>query len=455
MGEVYLAEDTHLQREVALKILPEELSRDGKRRQRFLTEARAASALNHPNVCVIYGVGEHEDHRPYLAMEYVEGRTLEELLKESPLDLRGVLDLAIQIADALDAAYARGIVHRDLKPANICVTERGHAKVLDFGLAKRLGSAEPEEGVGGGSLDQTVPGQILGTPHYMSPEQALAKPVDHRTDIFSFGVVLYEMASRQLPFRGESFVDLIHGLVHATPEPASRVNPAVPESLDRVVARCLEKDPGGRYQVPQELLRDLKNVLRSLQADAPSSASTASADPATIEAPAVDSAEVVTDGDIFINCALIDDQPLSADQRGWVSQFQRHLEVRLEQLWGDRVRIGRYPMPPGESPALPALFDEHSRIKTMISILSPPFMKAEGCAREVTAFCAHTEKEGGLWVGEKARLLKVVKGWQDSISSNWTRQPARCTSSTRHSAPKPSNGFLSGSTTWRRNCAWC
>lgn len=411
MGEVWLALDTRLQRPVALKLLPAGRTEDRKWRQRFLTEARAASALSHPNVCVIYEVGETEEQRPYLAMEYVEGLTLQALLREAPLEMREVIEMAIQMADALDAAYARGIVHRDLKPANISVTERGQVKVLDFGLAKRFGLGEADDSQAP-TMHQTAPGQILGTPAYMSPEQAAARPVDHRTDLFSLGSVLYEMTTRQLPFRGESMVDVMHRVIHATPEPMSRFNPRVPEAFEQVVRRCLEKDPARRYQLPQELLADLRKALRLLDASqpqlapagAPGNATTATELPATLA-----SLEVVKDSDIFINCALIDDQPLSTDQRGWVSQLQRHLEVRLEQLWGEPVKIGRYPMPPGDPPVNQTFFDQLAGVKTMISVVSPPFMKAEGCRREIDAFAQHAKARGGLTIGDRSRLLKVVK----------------------------------------------
>jgi serine/threonine protein kinase len=395
-GLVYLAHDDQLQRQVALKLLREHQAEDRRLRQRFLTEARSASALNHPNVCVIYDVGETGEQQPYLAMEYVEGLTLEALLRQAPLEMNAVVQMAIQIADALDAAYARGIVHRDLKPANILVTERGQIKVLDFGLAKRFGVSEPEEDEDA-TLHQTAAGQIVGTPYYMSPEQTMGRPVDHRTDTFSLGVVLYEMATRQQPFPGETRVDVLHGVLHATPEPMTRFNPQVPAAFERVVARCLEKDPARRYQLPQELLADLRAVLRRLDTGREAEPGRAA------------SVEVLKDSDIFINCALIDDQPLSTDQRGWVSQLQRHLEVRLEQLWGEPVKIGRYPMPAGEPPVSEEFFTELARVKTMISVVSPPFLKAEGCRREVAAFCQHSTDQGGLWYGDRARLLKVVK----------------------------------------------
>src|SRR6516225_9487290 len=221
-GLVYLAHDDQLQRHVALKLLRTGRAEDRKLRQRFLTEARSASALSHPNVCVIYDVGETGEQQPYLAMEYVEGLTLQALMRQVPLEMTAVVEIAMQIADALDAAYARGIVHRDLKPANIFVTERGQAKVLDFGLAKRFGASTPDEDRGA-ALHLTAAGQIVGTPNYMSPEQATGRPVDHRTDTFSLGVVLYEMATRQLPFRGETLVDVLYRVVHATPQRMTQV----------------------------------------------------------------------------------------------------------------------------------------------------------------------------------------------------------------------------------------
>ncbi len=399
-GLVYLAHDDQLQRHVALKLLRADRGDDRKLRMRFLAEARSASALNHPNVCVIYEVGETDDQQPYLAMEFVEGLTLQDLLRQTPLEMHAVVEMAIQLAGALDAAYARGIVHRDLKPANILVTERGQVKVLDFGLAKRFGPSAPDDDKST-QLDQTAAGHIVGTPRYMSPEQALGRPVDHRTDTFSLGVVLYEMATRQPPFHAESLVDVLYQVVHATPEPMTTINLQVPTAFERVVARCLEKDPARRYQLPKELLADLRAVLRSLQTGHEASLAA--------ELGMAASVEVLKESDIFINCALIDDQPLSTDQRGWVSQFQRHLEVRLEQLWGEPLKIGRYPMPAGEPPVTEEFFNELARVKTMVSVVSPPFLKAEGCRRKVAAFHQLAANQGGLWYGDKARLLKVVK----------------------------------------------
>ena len=201
MGEVFLAEDTRLQRKAAIKFLPAEMAADPERRQRFLNEARAASALNHPHVCVVYDVGETDDGLPFIAMEFVEGQSLHALVKQGPLEISRVVEIAVQVADALDAAHSRGIVHRDIKPANISLNERGQVKVLDFGLAKRLPTGTDRPDVTQ-DYQLTREGQVVGSPSYMSPEQALGKDLDHRSDLFSVGVVLYELATGKRPFTG-------------------------------------------------------------------------------------------------------------------------------------------------------------------------------------------------------------------------------------------------------------
>ena len=410
MGQVFLAEDTQLERKVAIKFLPPDLVKDSDRRRRFLTEAKAASSLNHPNVCVIHEVGESEDGAPFLVMEYVAGETLTDRIKTGPLKISSVIDIGVQIADALDAAAEKKIVHRDIKSANVIIDKRGRVKVLDFGLAKQLADADGNQGALHST--QTQSGQVLGTPSYMSPEQSLGKAVDHRSDLFSLGILLYELSTGKLPFVGSSFGETINKILHTQPDAIARFNYDSTSEFEYVVRKCMQKDPARRYQSAAELIIDLQNLRQEGAADSEGSPrAPADFDPsdtaigqAMQETHSI-SVDDVRNSDVLISCAEIDDQTFVPGSEGWVAKLQRNLALRLEQLSGQSVSVHCHRISPEQQEANDALLEHLSEAKTLVSVVSPPFVNSEQCQQSLQQYwdkAAETHNAG-------LRMFQVLK----------------------------------------------
>ena len=275
MGEVYRATDTKLAREIALKVLPAAMANDPDRLARFQREARAVAALNHPNVVTVFSV-EESDNVHFITMELIEGQPLDRLIAANGLPSDRIIEIAGAVAEALSAAHEKGIVHRDLKPANVMVTNEGRVKVLDFGLAKDVGS-ETANGATMASAGYTQAGMVMGTPAYMSPEQVSGRPLDHRSDIFSFGVMLHEMATGRRPFEGNSSAELISSILRDSPPSITELRPELPSDIARVIRRCLEKEPRHRVQTARDVSNEFRDLARTITRPAPASTSSARA----------------------------------------------------------------------------------------------------------------------------------------------------------------------------------
>ena len=412
MGEVYLAKDMQLERQVAIKLLPEEFADDTERRQRFLTEAKAASALTHPNVCVIYEVGTSDQGRPFIAMELLSGQPLDELLAANRLEPDGVLELSQQLADALAAAHEQGVIHRDIKPANIYVNKRGVAKILDFGLAKRVASADDNEAT---LVQQTMAGQVLGTPNYMSPEQVLGETVDHRSDLFSLGVVMYEMLTGKNPFAGSSMGDVFNKILNKQPDSVATPEDTALTEFERILFKALAKKRDERYDDPSDLVEDLKQVQRlPLTGSVSSAAAIGGAMQATMTTSTERTSlsatvDAIRDSDVLILSADVDDHPISAGATGWVSQFAEHTQVRLQQLSGQPLRVTRLASLPLNDEAWDQLLPALENLEALVCVLSPAFLHAATLHQLVEHFASRAESSGGLVIDSRSRILKVAK----------------------------------------------
>ena len=405
MGEVHLARDNSLGRQVAIKLLPESSHHNTQRRKRFLREARAASGINHPNICTIHEIGTSDDGRLFIVMEYLDGSTLASRIRLGRPNSSETLSVFIQIAEGLNAAHQAGVIHRDIKPSNVSIDADGHLKLLDFGLAKsstdddgRVAEAAP--------IDPTTEGHIVGTPNYMSPEQATGAVLDARTDIYSAAVTILELITGENPFAGRDFSETTRKILSHTPGMLREKNPAVHPRLERIVVKCLEKSPQDRYRTAAELLSDLRSLdtrLANFESTKAGPLDSTIDDPDTDAAPASES-------DVFISFSSVDNQPLTTSHVGWVTQFFRDLQIRVQQITGEEIVVSPHAADsPLENRQRSTVLKEIPMAKTMVAIVSPPYIKSPECRSQIEQYWDSVASETGSDARVKPRLLKVVK----------------------------------------------
>jgi serine/threonine protein kinase len=403
MGQVYRARDTKLGRHIALKVLPPDLSDNSERLRRFLHEARAVAAMNHPNIVTIHSIEESEGIH-FLTMELIEGTALHKRIPENGLVLDELLKLALPLVDALSAAHELGVVHRDLKPSNVMLGRDGRLKVLDFGLATFVGTKdEPDEDSSELKTRTALTGEgmMVGTMPYMSPEQIESKPVDPRSDLFSLGIVLYEMAAGRRPFHGDTAPALMSSIMKDVPPPVSALNPVLPADLSRVIGRCLEKDPARRYPTAREVHAALEALPRQ--------AVGVPAESGVMPAAGARPASITFAHDLYISYAHLDNEAQLSGQEGWVSSFHRSLEVRVGQLLGKKPVIWRNPKMHGEDALDDSQIEHIPNSALLITLLSPRYVKSEWCHKELQKFLEASSRTGGPKWGSRFRVFKVVK----------------------------------------------
>ena len=406
MGEVCLATDTRLDRRVAVKRMLGSNVDNQVSIQRFLTEAKSIAALNHPSIVQIYDYGQAESG-PYLIMEFVDGGCLGDRCNGRGLVTSEAIGLATQLSSALVAAHAANIIHRDIKPANILLTKDGIPKLTDFGLAKPITA----------DTSVTAAGSVLGTPKYMSPEQVRGRPVDHRSDLFSLGVVFFEMLTGQVPFAGGSLGDVFDKILNEPVPSVALSGVADSSQIDKVLAKCLAKNPEERYEDPSRLLSDLQNLQSNFES-LPSARET-TADPMPALEQTMESAgdrtsvssvvDSIADSDVVIVAAEVDDHPITPGSDGWVTKFSEHMQVRLQQLSGQSLKVKKLTRLPTEESDWKAMLPALEKLDAVVCVVSPAFLMNVAAHEFIERFAAQSVGSGGLTVDSRSRLVKVVK----------------------------------------------